>query len=72
VKELDLTYEELQRVRRACRLIRITQCPEPHLRDFLAHRLAVEAPSLAVKIQKLDDQQMEALCRAVQNKPAGC
>jgi hypothetical protein len=71
VKDLDLNYEELQRVRRACRLIRINQCPQPHLREFLAHRLGEQAPALAAKIQQLDDGQMESLCRVVQFGPGG-
>jgi hypothetical protein len=49
-------------------MIRLTQCPQDYLREFLASRLDKPAPKLAAKIRQLSREQFARLCLTIKDK----
>jgi hypothetical protein len=66
----DFTSQEWQLIYRCCRALRIDGRMLPHLRDFLAQRLAGPSPELAAKVRRLGDAELRALCEAVRARQA--
>ncbi len=62
----ELTPEDRDYLLRLCKWVLLGDCPTPFdFRAFLLGRLESAHASLAAKVQRLDEAQLEALCREV-------
>jgi hypothetical protein len=63
---LGLKLDELMEVVRTCDPIEIETCTPPYLQDFIAKRLELRFPLLAVAVLAFDADQMSAVCEYIQ------
>jgi hypothetical protein len=67
---LELKLEELMEVVRTCDQIEIEECTPTYLQDFIAKRLELKFPALAIAALGFDGDQMSALCEYIRDTHA--
>jgi hypothetical protein len=61
MQTLGFSIVELLQLVRVCGSLKLDKCSASFLSDYLAGNLAATDPGLAVKVRRLDEDQLEAL-----------
>ena len=62
---IKLNVVELLEIVRVCGSMQLDKCPASYLSDYLATGLATLDPDLSAKVRRLDENQLETLCKHV-------
>jgi hypothetical protein len=62
MQALGFSIVELLQLVRTCGTLQLDKCSATFLSDYLAANLAASEPNLAVKVRRLDEDDLEALC----------